>query len=794
MKNRRLRRRTGATLVAGIICAAILTTPQAQARSLVHEFPSTSWGNIYAGTAKTGTAIRTTSGIHLEAKSKFVVTYKNFPTWAKTDMQAAIDIWAANFESAVPIHVEATWGRAPRPDILGSAQSANFFTNIPNAPDASLYYPSALANAIAGEDLDKKNVEINITANSDADWNTRNDGLPTKNEFDLESVFIHEIAHGLGFLSTNAYDIYFGWGALEHPTPFDAFVQTSDGKSLADFPTPSLALGQAMTRTLLWVGAEGVKANGGQKPLLYTPANYLDGSSVSHIDEDTYSSSLLDSVMTPNLGPGEIFSGPGPLLLAMMKDLRSKPPVGPAATAPEVPRNVQAITGDKSAIIAFDPPASVRTSHITNYTIKNIKTGKSITVNSSPVVISSLQNGVSYTFAVSATNSLGASEAVTTNPTTPTASWAASVLDLTADGKYLSVTSFRNQPAIAYTDSKNGDLKLALWTGKAWRRVTVDGKGGVGGKTSHDVSGPVSVCVSGVGTKQIMHIFYTDLADKDLKYSTYNNSSFTYEVVDGNGATPIPYDQVERTRTAADVSITNACAIAPAGPEVFYRDDDQGVLLGAYKDFTNRWVYEVVDGDRKTDGRTTGDVAFHLRAQTVGATISVIYDSVTDLSQSKQIAAGEIRLATRTISALNSWDYQNLDESNSTTAVVGFEVSLDNTKDGLIASWLASSSSFQTKPDQIRWVNLKKPTQVVSVTPTGYGTPGSPLITDAKTLIFGCMSRLCTVGLSTSATKPTIKLVTNFRNADAAQAGWVTVNKVRYAVANVGGKISLLKP
>jgi hypothetical protein len=42
-------------------------------------------------------------------KSKIVVKYNNFPEWTKVQVQAAVDVWAANFESKVPIYIDATW-------------------------------------------------------------------------------------------------------------------------------------------------------------------------------------------------------------------------------------------------------------------------------------------------------------------------------------------------------------------------------------------------------------------------------------------------------------------------------------------------------------------------------------------------------------------------------------------------------------------------------------------------------------------------------------------------------------
>ena len=143
-----------------------------------------------------------------------------------------------------------------------------------------------------------------------------------------------------------------------------------------------------------------IKANGGVKPKMYTPARYESGSSTSHLDEATFSSSGVDSVMTPSLDPGEIFKEPGPLLLAMMEDLRSKPPVGIATDRPLSPRNAQAFTGDSSALISFDPPANLRTAQITEYIVKNLKTGSERKTLTSPVLITGLKNGTSYTFSV----------------------------------------------------------------------------------------------------------------------------------------------------------------------------------------------------------------------------------------------------------------------------------------------------------------------------------------------------------------------------------------------------------
>jgi hypothetical protein len=83
------------------------------------------------------------------------------------------------------------------------------------------------------------------------------------------------------------------------------------------------------------------------------------------------------------------------------------------------------------------PPVNLRTAQISEYVIKNIKTGVEKKSVSSPVLMTTLKNGTSYTFSVVAKNSLGVSDPVTTKAVTPQPGWKSTVLDSTADGKAL---------------------------------------------------------------------------------------------------------------------------------------------------------------------------------------------------------------------------------------------------------------------------------------------------------------------------------------------------------------------
>jgi hypothetical protein len=783
-----LKRFFALSITFAIFIAGLSSPASAKPQVLIR--PATQWGNIYAGPATTAQSTPKPKVAYLETKAKFIVKYNNFPEWSKAQVQAAVDVWAANFESKVPIYIEATWGRAPSFEILGSARPGNYFSNFSGAPDPSLWYPSALANALAGKDLDGDSPEMFITINSLASWYQGGASGPSKSEYDLQSVILHEMAHGLGFLSTNSYDDFFGYGSIDQPTPFDAYVQTGDGRRLSDLPSPSLELGEALTSKLVWSGPQGIAANGGVKPLLFSPKEYEDGSSISHLDEDTFASSGSDAVMTPRLLAGEVFHDPGPLLLAMMQDLRAKPPVGIAVVVPQVVRNAEALISDAGAIVKFDPPANARAAQITSYTVKNVRTGAEKSFTKSPALFSGLKNGTSYSFTITASNSLGTSGPVTTNSITPKSGWGRSTIDANADARNLTSVSFNGNPAVIYQDAKNGALKLALWNGRLWIKSNVDGRGGSAGRTRNPISGDVSACVSGSGRAQTLHIFYADSVDKDLRYATYDGKTFKFEVVDGNGTSVNKYDDPNRFRTASDVSVANACSVSAVGVQVFYRDESQGVLLGAVKaKGSNDWKYEIVDGDRKTDNRTTGDVAFHLDALFDGGSTILLYDSILTINQRKEATSGEIRVAQRVGLSPNAWRYTTLDSSGGPIAVVGYDVELQKGARGILATWLTSSTLTLPRAERIRWAYLSAPKAIKTAATNGYGSPSKFLSTNGSTTVFNCEERLCALNISTSA----LSLVAKEQSANGLDSTWIVLKNARYLVAGIDNKLLLLR-
>jgi hypothetical protein len=652
-----------------LVVTSFLVAPISNSSALEIKVAPANWGYIYAsGNSVSVQATPRLPSANLEKKSNFLINFNTVPSLARPAVQAAVDIWSENFASTVPINVNVKWGSSSSYGVLASASAKNNFSNFNGAPDKTLYYASALANALAGRDLDPTSPEIEISITSNAPWYYGTDGNCPARSFDLVSVILHEMGHGLGFVSGNYYDAFSGFGRVDQPTPFDAYAQLPDGRRLADMPSPSLEAGKAMTSGLVWSGENAVKANNGIKPKLYTPSTYEPGSSISHLDEATFSQSADNAVMTPNLDSGEVFHLPGPLVLAMFEDMRQKPPAGIAAGTPQPPQNVKALIGDKSAIVRFDPPVNFRSAQVSKYDVTNIQTGNVVSVSESPVTISGLKNGTKYTFSVSATNSLGTSNSVNTNSVTPQPAWKSSIIDATADAKYLATATYAGKPVIAYSDSKKGDLKLATFSGNKWGIKTIDGNSTTLGKTTNDVSGYISMCTSVSGRTNYLHIFYSDLKDKDLRYAVYDGKSWYYEIVDGDALSIQDYKEFPRKRGGSDVSVSSACAVTASGVQVFYRDESQGILLGAVKDKLD-WRYEIVDGDKDTEDRTTGDVAFHLKATTVGKKIHIIYDSVRGFDMDRNVTRSEMRYATRSSAFVEDWTYKTLDVPGSGVSV-----------------------------------------------------------------------------------------------------------------------------
>ena len=124
--------------------------------------------------------------------------------------QFAANIWGQALDSNVPIFVESSFDPltcTATSATLGSAGAVSVFADFQGAPQPGLWFSAALANRLAGEDLDPTGPEIRARFNSSlgqpgcldgGGWYyglDNNEGTQT----DLVAVLLHEMAHGLGF-------------------------------------------------------------------------------------------------------------------------------------------------------------------------------------------------------------------------------------------------------------------------------------------------------------------------------------------------------------------------------------------------------------------------------------------------------------------------------------------------------------------------------------------------------------------------------------------------------------------
>ncbi|PPK85095.1 putative secreted protein (Por secretion system target) [Neolewinella xylanilytica] len=249
------------------------------------------------------------------------------PPEAEESIRFAADVWGKYLQSDVPIRVQVDWLDQGDDRILASAGPSTLYRGFAGVPDSEVWYPVALAEAIFGEDLnDTTDADINVVVNSRANWNYATEGTVPRNRIDLASVIFHEFGHGLGFLSSidSTSDTTVSIGFNDRFIVYDLFLETPPGLSLSDtirFPSPSRQLLDAIIDRLEFAGERAVEENNGELVPLFAPEVFDIGSSVSHLDENTYPAGTEDALMTPSIASGEAIRMPGPVTLGVLFDL-----------------------------------------------------------------------------------------------------------------------------------------------------------------------------------------------------------------------------------------------------------------------------------------------------------------------------------------------------------------------------------------------------------------------------------------------------------------------------------------
>jgi C1A family cysteine protease len=148
----------------------------------------------------------------------------------------------------------------------------------------------------------------------------------------------------------------------------------------------------------------------------------------------------------------------------------------PLYTVPSAPTGVSATAGDAQATVSFSPPASDGGSPITSYTVTSNPDGRTAIGSSSPLTVTGLTNGTSYTFTVTATNAAGTGPAsAPSNSVIPTGGGSGdAVIRIQGDtvvGTYSSVQDAYNHcangdtvelQATTFTESPNFNVDMAI--------------------------------------------------------------------------------------------------------------------------------------------------------------------------------------------------------------------------------------------------------------------------------------------------------------------------------------------
>lgn len=277
---------------------------------------------------------------------------------------AAAREWERRLLSKVEIRVNGQWDPMSCTANQGTLASAGpnwVVRDFRDAPRSNTWFVEPLANALAGSDTVRDLLEIDVLFNEDVgepdclsglEWDYAVGRATTlAGTVSLAEVALHELGHGLGFLSTVDHATGEELGGFPDSYAFN-LEDHGTGELWPAMTNPERKAAAAATGDLHWVGGRGVLAGqileGGTHSasghvLMYAPPVLEEGSSVSHPDA-SLAASGFDELMEPSA------TGTAALLVGhrMMQD------IGWPADAPTV-RVIPDVDGN-----GFDDLAVVR--------------------------------------------------------------------------------------------------------------------------------------------------------------------------------------------------------------------------------------------------------------------------------------------------------------------------------------------------------------------------------------------------------------------------------------------------
>lgn len=264
-------------------------------------------------------------------------------------------LWGARLPSAVPIHVSAQMQPLPCNDTgaeLASTGSGSVHRDFPSAPVAATWYPQALANALAGTDLDPATADVETVFSSTlgnsgcltgTTFYLGLDGHPGPGQIDMLTIVLHELAHGLGFQSLVDFSTGEKMSGLDDS--FERLVQQL-GASPSSMPamTDAQRVAAAVSDPDLYFSGASVQAAATTLSAgliaghvrLHAPSPLAPGSSVAH----------FSTALTPNQLMEPVYTGPTrdlTLTLDLLRDVGWSRVQAPPAVVPALPAGARAL-------------------------------------------------------------------------------------------------------------------------------------------------------------------------------------------------------------------------------------------------------------------------------------------------------------------------------------------------------------------------------------------------------------------------------------------------------------------
>ncbi|HET9208747.1 MAG TPA: hypothetical protein VFR03_00025, partial [Thermoanaerobaculia bacterium] len=222
-------------------------------------------------------------------------------------VQFAASLVGNLLNSPVPIRIGVRFdslGGSATSALLGHGGPVTLYHDFPGAPRPSTWYPVALANKLAGTDLDNGiGNDIELVLNSDVDgpvvlgahrFYYGFDGAVPAGDVSLVTVAVHEILHGLGF--NTSLDLSTGAKLDGLDDIFEVHLERT-GASPPDFPSMTDAQRLAAFTAapeIHWVGANVAAASSlltagtaaGGRVEMYAPGPGISPDAVTHFNSD----------------------------------------------------------------------------------------------------------------------------------------------------------------------------------------------------------------------------------------------------------------------------------------------------------------------------------------------------------------------------------------------------------------------------------------------------------------------------------------------------------------------------